>query len=152
MSNINIPMSLKERLCHSLLFEMGAVAIASIIVLAFSSVKPSTAIGTGVVMALMAMAWNFIFNAGFDKVFTEPRQNRSFGLRLFHTISFELGLLIFTIPVIAYLLNLTLWQALLADVGLTIVITVYALIFNWIYDNIRLKFIKQTPLTQADAI
>lgn len=43
---------------------------------------------------------------------------------------------------IAYLLNLTLWQALLADIGLTILITVYALIFNWIYDNIRLKFIK----------
>ncbi|WP_373280037.1 chlorhexidine efflux transporter [Moraxella lacunata] len=42
---------------------------------------------------------------------------------------------------IAYLLGLTLWQAFLADVGLTVAITVYALIFNWIYDNIRLKFI-----------
>lgn len=142
MGDINIPMSLKERLLHSLLFEIGAVTVASVVVLVLSTVKPSTAIGTGVAMALMAMVWNLVFNAGFDKIFTEPRQNRSFGLRLFHTISFELGLLVFTIPMIAYLLNLTLWQALLADIGLTILITVYALIFNWIYDNIRLKFIK----------
>lgn len=142
MGDINIPMSLKERLLHSLLFEIGAVTVASVVVLVLSTVKPSTAIGTGVAMALMAMVWNLVFNAGFDKIFTEPRQNRSFGLRLFHTISFELGLLVFTIPMIAYLLGLTLWQALLADIGLTILITVYALIFNWIYDNIRLKFIK----------
>lgn len=142
MSDINIPMSLKERLLHSLLFEIGAVTLASVVVLAFSTVKPSAAIGTGVAMALMAMVWNLVFNAGFDKIFTEPRQNRSFGLRLFHTISFELGLLIFTIPMIAYLLNLTLWQALIADIGLVVLITTYALIFNWIYDNIRLKFIK----------
>lgn len=142
MSDINIPMSLKERLLHSLLFEIGAVTVASVVVLALSPVKPSAAIGTGVAMSLMAMVWNLVFNAGFDKVFTEPRQNRSFGLRLLHTISFELGLLVFTIPMIACLLGLTLWQALLADIGLTILITVYALIFNWIYDNIRLKFIK----------
>lgn len=142
MSDINILMSLKERLLHSLLFEIGAVTVASVVVLALSTVKPSAAIGTGVAMSLMAMVWNLVFNAGFDRIFTEPRQNRSFGLRLFHTISFELGLLVFTIPMIAYLLGLTLWQALLADIGLTILITVYALIFNWIYDNIRLKFIK----------
>lgn len=142
MGDINIPMSLKERLLHSLLFEIGAVTVASVVVLALSTVKPSAAIGTGVAMSLMAMVWNLVFNAGFDKIFTEPRQNRSFGLRLFHTISFELGLLVFTIPMIAYLLGLTLWQALLADIGLTILITVYALIFNWIYDNIRLKLIK----------
>lgn len=141
MSDINILMSLKERLLHSLLFEIGAVTVASVVVLALSTVKPSAAIGTGVAMSLMAMVWNLVFNAGFDRIFTEPRQNRSFGLRLFHTISFELGLLVFTIPMIAYLLGLTLWQALLADIGLTILITVYALIFNWIYDNIRLKFI-----------
>ncbi len=142
MSTVNIPMSLKERLLHSLLFEIGAVTVASVVVLAFSTVKPSAAIGTGIAMSLMAMVWNLVFNAGFDKIFTEPRQHRSFGLRLFHTISFELGLLVFTIPMIAYLLGLTLWQALLADMGLVVLITTYALIFNWIYDNIRLKFIK----------
>lgn len=93
MGDINIPMSLKERLLHSLLFEIGAVTVASVVVLVLSTVKPSTAIGTGVAMALMAMVWNLVFNAGFDKIFAEPRQNRNFKLRLFHTISFEPGCL-----------------------------------------------------------
>lgn len=62
-------------------------------------------------------------------------------MRVFHTVAFETGLLIFTIPVVAYLLKLTLWQAFLADLGITLSVMVYALIFNWIYDNIRLKFV-----------
>lgn len=155
MNDVNAPMHLKERLLHGLLFEMGAVILTAVVVLLFLPNKAATAITTGIAISLMAMLWNVIFNAGFDKIFTKPRQHRSFGLRLFHTASFEFGLLIFTIPVIAYLLNLTLWQALIADIGLTVLITAYALIFNWIYDNIRLKFIKVNtaqPITNKASI
>ncbi len=155
MNDVNAPMYLKERLLHGLLFEMGAVILTAVVVLLFLPNKAATAITTGIAISLMAMLWNIIFNAGFDKIFTKPRQHRSFGLRLFHTASFEFGLLIFTIPMIAYLLNLSLWQALLADIGLTVLITVYALIFNWIYDNIRLKFIKvdtAQPITNQVSI
>lgn len=142
MSQIqSTPMTLKERVLHSILFELGAITLATVLVLAFSDVQAGSAIGVSVVMAVMATVWNFVFNYGFDKVFTAPRETRGFGLRVFHTVAFETGLLAFTIPVIAYLLGLTLWQAFLADVGLTVAITVYVLIFNWIYDNIRLKFI-----------
>lgn len=136
------PMSVKERLFHAIAFEIGAILVATILVIAFADTKMSSALFVSVIMALMAMAWNFVFNLGFDKIFTAPRETRGLGLRIFHTISFEMGLLIFTIPVLAWVLGLSLWQAFLADVGLTIAITVYALIFNWIYDIGRLKFIK----------
>ncbi|MFA9487659.1 MULTISPECIES: PACE efflux transporter [unclassified Mannheimia] len=142
MSNVfSAPMSLNERLFHSVFFEMGAITVATILVKLFSNTDTSSAIGVGIVMAMMAMVWNFVFNFGFDKAFTAPRETRGLGLRVFHTISFEAGLLVFTIPVLAYLLGLSLWHAFLADVGLTIVITVYALIFNYLYDHLRLKVI-----------
>lgn len=115
-----LPMSLKERLFHSVLFEMGAVAL-----------------GAGLVMALMAMVWNLLFNYGFDKLFTGPREQRGLGLRLLHTLSFEAGLLLMTIPMLAWLLQLSLWHAFLADVGLSALITVYALAYNWMYDHAR---------------
>ncbi|ABR74981.1 hypothetical protein CBG46_07980 [Actinobacillus succinogenes] len=134
------PMSVKERVFHSVLFELGAVAVSTVLVLLLSPADTGSAVGVSIVMALMAVVWNFVFNYGFDKIFTAPRETRGFGLRVFHTISFEAGLLIFTIPVIAYLLNLSLWHAFIADVGLTLAITLYALIFNWIYDNARLRF------------
>lgn len=97
--------------------------------------------GVGILMAAMAMVWNLVFNSVFDKIFTAPRETRGLGLRVFHTLAFEGGLLLATVPLIAHFLQLTLWQAFWADVGLTLLITVYALFFNWIYDHARLKFV-----------
>lgn len=134
-------MTLKERIFHSVLFEVGAVSVASLAVFLFSPEKGGTAIGVGILMAAIAMVWNLIFNTIFDKIFTAPRETRGLGFRLFHTFAFECGLLFATVPLIAHFLQLTLWQAFLADIGLTVIITVYALIFNWIYDNVRLKFV-----------
>ncbi|BFU60908.1 MULTISPECIES: PACE efflux transporter [Rodentibacter] len=135
-------MSLLERVFHSILFELGAIAISTLAVLLFSDVKVGAAVGTGAVMAIMAMLWNFVFNYFFDKIFTGKREERSFGLRVAHTLAFEGGLLIFTIPAIAYLLDLTLWQAFMADIALTLLITFYALVFNWVYDHLRLRWVK----------
>ncbi|WP_077551139.1 PACE efflux transporter [Rodentibacter genomosp. 2] len=134
-------MTLKERLLHSVLFEIGAMAVSTIAVFLVSPDKGSAALGVGILMSLVAMVWNLVFNSIFDKIFTAPRETRGLSTRIFHTVMFEGGLLIATIPMIAYFLQLTLWQALMADIGLTILIMVYALIFNWIYDNVRLKFV-----------
>lgn len=134
-------MTLKERILHSVLFEIGAVGVSTIAVLLVSPEKGGAALSVGILISLTAMIWNLIFNSIFDKIFTAPRETRGFGVRFFHTAMFECGLLIATVPMIAYFLQLTLWQALMADIGLTILIMVYALIFNWIYDNVRLKFV-----------
>lgn len=134
-------MTLKERLLHSALFEIGAVGVSTIAMLLVSPEKGSTALGVGVLMSVVAMVWNLIFNSIFDKIFTAPRETRGIVIRILHTVMFECGLLIATVPMIAYFLQLTLWQALMADIGLTILIMIYALIFNWIYDNVRLKFV-----------
>lgn len=134
-------MTLKERFIHAILFEIGAIVLVMSLILLFSDTEVGLAFGAGFAISFMATVWNFVFNYGFDKVFTAPRETRGVRVRVFHTLAFETGLLIFTIPVMAYLLKLTLWQAFLADLGITLSVMVYALIFNWIYDNIRLKFV-----------
>lgn len=134
-------MKLAERIFHSVLFEIGAVSVATVAVLLVGKgIDMGAAVGTGVVMSLVAMVWNLIFNYFFDKRFTGKREERSLLLRVGHTVGFEAGLLFFTIPLIAYLLNLSLWHALVADIGLSLLIMVYALIFNWIYDLARVRF------------
>ncbi|THA18111.1 PACE efflux transporter [Rodentibacter pneumotropicus] len=134
-------MTLKERILHSVLFEIGAVGVSTIAVLWNSPEKGSDALGVGILMSLVAMVWNLVFNSIFDKIFTASRETRGLSIRILHTVMFECGLLIATVPMIAYFLQLTLWQALVVDIGLSILIMIYALIFNWIYDNIRLKFV-----------
>lgn len=134
-------MTLKERLFHAVLFEIGAVTVSTVAVLVVSPNAGGTALGVSVMMAMIAMVWNFVFNSICDKIFTAPRETRGLGFRICHTILFECGLLIASVPMIAHFLNMTLWQALVADIGFTVVITLYALIFNWVYDNVRLKFV-----------
>lgn len=142
MAGSSSAMSIKERIVHSVLFEMGAVLLSAFIALLFFQVTVGAAVTVGLVISALAMMWNFLFNLGFDKVFTAPRESRGFGVRLFHTLSFEGGLLVITIPVVAYLLKISLWQAFMLDIGMTVAIVIYTLIFNWIYDHARLRFIR----------
>lgn len=134
-------MKVWERIFHSVLFEIGAMAIGAVAVLLAGDFSLEAAAGTGITMSVMAMVLNFFFNYVFDKFATGKREERGLKLRILHTVCFECTLLIFTIPVVAYLLDLSLWHAFIADIGLSLTIMVYALIFNWIYDIIRAKII-----------
>lgn len=129
-------MSHKERIFHSILFEV--VALILMMVFAFLFIEGSMAAITGLAVGLsvMAMAWNYIFNIGFDKAFGNDRINRSFKLRLFHGFAFEIGMLIVTLPLIMWVLNLSFLTALLMDIGFVLFFLVYAIVFNWAYDTV----------------
>ena len=94
-------MSFFERFAHSLLFEIGAVLISAMAVLFAGQSAADTAFGMSVTVSFTAMAWNFVFNWGFDKVFTGRREQRGWGVRMLQTGAFEGGLLLFTTPLIA---------------------------------------------------
>ncbi|WP_282611497.1 chlorhexidine efflux transporter, partial [Vibrio crassostreae] len=46
----------------------------------------------------------------------------------------------------AYLLNVGLWQAFLMDIGVPIFITIYAFVFNLIYDHVRAFWVRRGEL------
>ncbi|OAM26387.1 hypothetical protein A7P95_09395 [Eikenella longinqua] len=134
-------MSFFERFIHSLLFEIGAVLISAIAVLLFGHSQAGTAFGMSVAVSVTAMVWNFVFNWGFDKIFTGRRERRDWGVRMLQTGAFEGGLLFFTTPLIAWFLQIKLWQALLADLGLTLLIVLYSLAYNWAFDHLRARLL-----------
>jgi len=126
-----------ERIFHAVLFEVLAVSLAILVLIAFTDHDPASLSGTMIIVATIAMAWNFIYNWGFDRVVTGDKTKRTLSLRIVHTILFQGGLLIFTIPVIAILLSVGLWEALMMDIGVTIFITIYAFFYNLTYDHAR---------------
>lgn len=138
-------MSFYERIFHAILFEVLAVILTVIGLALFTTHDTGTLTGVVILISLMAMAWNFIFNWGFDQFFTASRETRSFKIRVVHTLLFEGGLLCMTLPVVAYILKISLWRAFILDLAMTLFIVVYTLVFNWIYDHARLKFIKAKP-------
>ncbi|STZ75490.1 PACE efflux transporter [Bergeriella denitrificans] len=134
-------MGLRGRIIHMLLFELGAVAVATLAVLLAGHEGTQAAVAMNISISLVAMLWNFVFNWGFDAVFTGRREARSWRVRLLQTLAFEGGLLLFTVPLVMYFLELGWWAALVADLALTLLIVVYSLIFNWVFDHARARLL-----------
>ncbi|ULN66984.1 PACE efflux transporter [Vibrio gigantis] len=139
-------MSTLERVFHSVLFEVLAVTLSIIGLVIFTDHDVSALSGTMIVVATIAMVWNYCFNRIFDRYFTGEKSERSLKLRVFHVVLFEAGLLIATIPIMAYLLDVGIRQAFLMDIGVTIFITIYAFVFNLIYDHVRAFWVRSSDL------
>lgn len=136
-------MKTTERIFHAVLFEVLAVSLSILGLAIFTSHDITALSGTMIVIATIAMIWNFIFNWIFDKFFTGEKKERTLSFRIFHVVLFEIGLLVVTIPVMAYLLNVGLLEAFMMDIGVTIFITIYAFTFNLVYDNVRATFVRR---------
>ncbi|QUM75738.1 PACE efflux transporter [Moritella sp. 24] len=141
-------MSTLERVFHAVLFEVLALILSITGLAVFTDHDINSLSGTMLVVATIAMIWNYCFNWFFDRFATGDKDKRSFSLRIIHVILFEAGLLFFTIPVMAYLLNVGIWQAFIMDLSVTIFITIYAFMFNLTYDHIRV-FVQQNRNIKA---
>jgi uncharacterized membrane protein len=56
--------------------------------------------------------------------------------RIAHGIGFEGGLAVILMPVMAYWLDISLWSAFVADLGLLAFFFVYTVAFTWVFDRI----------------
>jgi len=142
-------MSAIERLFHMVLFEVFALLIAITGLLLFTDMELHSALHTMIVLSLIAMIWNYVFNIAFDKIYSGQREERNWKVRIIYALLFESGLLLFTIPVIAYILKITLLEAFILDIGLTLFILIYTVIFNYAYDHLRAQIIKSRQIQPA---
>ncbi|HEY8879084.1 MAG TPA: PACE efflux transporter [Roseateles sp.] len=90
-----------------------------------------------VAASVIAVIWNLAFNSLFEM--WESRQavkGRSIGRRVAHAIGFEGGLVVILVPLVAWWLDVSLWAALLMDLGLVVFFLVYTFVFNWAFDRV----------------
>ncbi len=127
---------IKRRVVYVVLYESIAIAAATVGLVAMSG---QGAVHSGVLSAMasaIAVVWNLAFNASFEH--WESRQvhrGRSVARRVAHAIGFEGGLAAILVPVFAWWLDVTLWQALWMDLGLLLFFLVYTFAFNWGFDR-----------------
>ncbi|MGF1724930.1 PACE efflux transporter [Photobacterium nomapromontoriensis] len=138
-------MTIKERILHSVLFEVFALLIMMIGASLFTNHNPAAIGGIGLALSLIAMGWNYFYNLGFDKIYGADRLARKIGTRIAHGIGFEAGLLLVTIPVLMWALQLDFWTVLILDLGIVIFFLVYSIVYNWIYDQVRAKYFHTKP-------
>ncbi|MBT0728476.1 PACE efflux transporter [Rosenbergiella australiborealis] len=137
--------SLRERVLHASIYEITALGI-TIPGAALLLDHPIGHIGTTVLgVALLAMVWNMLFNAFFDRVFP-PRLPRRFFVRLLQAIGFEGGLLLLALPFTAWTMHIPLTQAFAMDIGLLFFYLPYTYVFNWAWDTVVTRYLKSKTI------
>lgn len=126
-----------RRVLQALLYEVGAISVVGpVLALTFDKAASSTFV-LAVILSAIALAWNYLFNAAFER--WESRQvakGRSFIRRLVHGAGFEGGLTLILVPVMALWLNTTFLAAFLANLGLLVFFFVYAIGYTWTFDKV----------------
>jgi uncharacterized membrane protein len=93
----------------------------------------------GLILSTKAMLVNLVYNWVFDHI--DARANRissdrsTFG-RILHAVGFELTLVITSLPIYAWWLNISLLEALMTDLVVTTFVVAYTYLFTLGYDRL----------------
>jgi uncharacterized membrane protein len=127
----------RRRVLQAVLYEAIAVAVVAPVLTFVFGEPPLSSMLLTLTMSAIATAWNFGFNAVFER--WEARQavkGRSWRRRVAHGVGFEVGLSLLLIPLMALWMGISLWQALVADAGLMLFFLCYTVVFTWGFDRV----------------
>lgn len=126
-----------RRVVYVALYEAIAIIAATA---GLSALSGQGAAHSGVVAAVssvIAIVWNVVWNHLFERwEARQPTRGRSIGRRIAHALGMEGGLVFMLVPLFAWWFNVSLWQALVMDIGLLLFFLVYTFVFNWSFDRI----------------
>ncbi|MCA4962474.1 multidrug/biocide efflux PACE transporter [Pseudomonas sp. Y24-6] len=129
--------SITERVFQAVGFELLAIVICTPL-LAWVMDKPMLDMGVvTMAIAALALAWNVLFNGMFDRLLTRLAIVRTAWVRVVHALLFEGGLVALGVPLIAWWLDISLWQAFVLDIGVLLFFLPYTYVYHWVYDVIR---------------
>ncbi|RBC03239.1 hypothetical protein C3E97_004150 [Pseudomonas sp. MWU12-2115] len=133
--------SIVERIFQAIGFEFLAILICTPL-LAWIMDKPLLDMGAvTVLIALLALAWNVLFNGFFDRMLKRLNVAHNAWTRVVHALLFEGGLIVMGVPLIAWWLSVSLWQAFLLDIGVLLFFLPYTYVYHWGYDVVRERLV-----------
>lgn len=128
---------LKRKIVYVSLFELFAVALTSSFLMLLAGHDAAHSGVAAIASSTIAVVWNFIYNSLFEA--WEARQatrGRSVARRAAHAIGFEGGLVAVLVPLFAWWLNISLWEALVLDLGLVVFFMIYTFLFSLVFDRV----------------
>jgi uncharacterized membrane protein len=143
-NNVALQKSVAERFFHAVMFEAIAIGLSAAALYWLMDRPLSEAGGLAIAMSSIAMLWNMAFNAMFDRAQMRMGFQRTVGVRILHTLLFEIGLTVAIVPLAAWVLEISLLKALILDIGVLIFFLFYAFVFNWCYDILRAKLVARS--------
>lgn len=127
----------RRRVLYVTLYELIAIGVVTLAMGLLTDHGWGSSGGMAVGSSAIAVVWNLVFNYFFERwELRQPVRGRSPLRRVAHAIGFEGGLLLWLVPFIAWWLGVSLWQALLLDVGLLLFFLCYTFVFTWVFDRL----------------
>lgn len=128
---------LKRKLVYVTFYELIGLCMSTLGLAYLSDTQASHTGPLAVMITTIAMVWNFIYNSLFE--YWESRQatrGRSVARRVAHAVGFQLTLVVYLIPLIAWWLGMSLLEAFVVDLAFIILIPCYTFLYNWAFDRI----------------
>lgn len=127
-----------DRMRYTLMFEALLITMVGI-GLAYFTAREFLDTGTlALLLSIKAMLINLVYNYAFDRFDLRhgrvPSQRSTNG-RLLHAVGFELVLVLTSLPIVMWWLEMSLWQALVMDLTIMAMIVVYTYLFTLCYDH-----------------
>lgn len=133
----NTVQGIKRKVVYVSLYELIAISITSIGLATFTDQELGRASVAAVAASVIAVVWNLIYNTLFERWEAHQEvRGRSLLRRVAHALGFEMGLVILLVPLFAWWLKVTLWQAFVLDLGFIVFFFVYTFVFNLAFDKI----------------
>lgn len=128
---------IKRRIVYVVLFELFAILLATTLIRWLSGSPASHAGIVAVASSAIALGWNFVYNGLFERwEARQSRKGRSLLRRAAHAIGFECGLVVMLVPLFAWVLGISLWEALLYNLGMILFFLAYTFLFNLAFDRL----------------
>lgn len=127
----------RRKIVYAVSFETLGTLLATAYLWLVSEASAASSFALSVLTASVALGWSYAFNTLFEA--WEKRQavkGRSTARRTAHAILFEVGLVTLLLPLMAWWLQVSLWQALVYEAGLIALFLVYTYLFTWCFDRI----------------
>lgn len=149
---MNLKKSRTERFFHALIFEIIAIAICAPLGALLLGYPLADVGALTLMVSLLAMTWNMIFNTLFDRAQQRMGFKRNVKMRVVHAVAFEIGLLVTVVPLAAWWLDISLWDAFVLDIALVLFFLPYSFVFNWVYDHLRERWLSKKKDTRSGAL
>ena len=129
--------SFTERLVHAVGYEVFAVLLCAPLLSWIMGKSLATAGALAVTLSVIAMLWNMVYNALVDRYVQAERIHWKASARFAHGLGFEAGLVVWCLPVAAWMLEISLLQAFMVELGFFVIILPYTVVYNWAFDKGR---------------
>lgn len=127
----------KRKLVYVSLYEVIGMTFSALGLALLSGTAPSSTGPLAVIITSIAVSWNFIYTTLFERWESRQRsRTRTVKRRIAHAVGFQLTLIVFLIPLIAWWMNISLVQAFALDLALILFIPCYTFAFNWLFDRV----------------